>query len=146
MTGIGFCPGSDSGKSAGVHSRKPNLTRLKTELDNMKSTKLHQYDEFIYSRISHFSKLAANENHSLMEEAKLPNLSQLDRTSSNPKEELKSSSNFIVTQNGFFNKPHQDLNNLNSWTCGIFSFVLKKISTPFQLSSLPLDMACTSLN
>ncbi|MBW0511891.1 hypothetical protein O181_051606 [Austropuccinia psidii MF-1] len=62
VKGIGFCPSSDSGKSAGVYSRKPSSTPHQIETDNNKWTKLHQYDEFVYSRISHFSKLAANEN------------------------------------------------------------------------------------
>ncbi|MBW0585252.1 hypothetical protein O181_124967 [Austropuccinia psidii MF-1] len=126
MKGIGFCPGSDSGKYAGVYSRKPGLNPHKIELDNMQWTKLQQYDKLIYSRISNFSKLAANENQSLMEEAKLPKFSQIKWTSSKPKEEFKSFTNVIVTQDEFFNKPHQDLNYLNAWNYGIFSFLSKK--------------------
>ncbi|MBW0568878.1 hypothetical protein O181_108593 [Austropuccinia psidii MF-1] len=61
-----------------------------------------------------------------MEAAKSPSFSQLEWTSANPKEEFKSFSNIIVTQDGFFNKPHQDLNDLNSWTYGTFSFVSEK--------------------
>ncbi|MBW0592374.1 hypothetical protein O181_132089 [Austropuccinia psidii MF-1] len=135
MKGIGFLSGSDSGKSAGVYSRKPGLTPHQIETDNNQWTKLHQYDEFVYSRISDFSKLAENENHSLMEAAKLPNFSKLEWTSANPKEEFKSFTNVIVTQDGFFNKLHQDLNDLNACTYGIFYFVSKTISIPFQLSS-----------
>ncbi|MBW0586179.1 hypothetical protein O181_125894 [Austropuccinia psidii MF-1] len=86
MKGIGFCSGSDSGKSAGVYSIKPGLNPHQIETDNNQWTKLHQYDEFVYSIISHFSKLAENENQSLMGEAKLPNFSQLEWTSFNPKE------------------------------------------------------------
>ncbi|MBW0589758.1 hypothetical protein O181_129473, partial [Austropuccinia psidii MF-1] len=82
MKGIGFCSGSDSGKSAG-------LTPHQIETYNNQWTKLQQYDKFVYSRISHFSKLEANENQSLMEAAKLPNFSQLEWTSPNPKEEFK---------------------------------------------------------
>ncbi|MBW0507693.1 hypothetical protein O181_047408 [Austropuccinia psidii MF-1] len=59
MKGIGFRPGSDSGKSAGVYSRKAGLSPHQIELDNMQWTKLQKYDKFIYSRISHFSQLAA---------------------------------------------------------------------------------------
>ncbi|MBW0531482.1 hypothetical protein O181_071197 [Austropuccinia psidii MF-1] len=114
MKGIGFHPGSDAGKSAGVYSRKAGLSPLQIEMDNMQWAKLQKYDEFIYSRISHFSKLAANENQSLMEAAKLPNFSQLKWTSATPKDTLKSFSNVMVTQDGFFNKPHQDLNDLNA--------------------------------
>ncbi|MBW0511773.1 hypothetical protein O181_051488 [Austropuccinia psidii MF-1] len=117
---IGFCTGSDSGKSA----------------DNNQWTNLHQYDKFVYSRISHFSKLAENENQSFMEAAKLPNFSQLKGSSENPNKEFKSFTNVIVTQDGFFNKPHQDLNDLNACTYGIFSLVSKKDFHPrFQLSS-----------
>ncbi|MBW0588030.1 hypothetical protein O181_127745 [Austropuccinia psidii MF-1] len=123
MKGIGFCSGSDSGKSACVYSRKPGLTPHQIGMDNNQWTKLQQFDKFVYSRISHFSKLAANENQSLMEAAKLPNFSQLEWTSANLKEESKSLTNVIVTQDGFFNNLHQDLNDLNSWTYGIFSFV-----------------------
>ncbi|MBW0486667.1 hypothetical protein O181_026382 [Austropuccinia psidii MF-1] len=126
MKGIGFHSGSDSGKSAGVCSRKQGLTPHQIETANNQWTKLHQYDKFVYSRISHFSKLAANENQSLMEAAKLPNFSQLEWTSANPKEEFKSFTNVIVTQDVFFNKLHQDLNDLNCWTYGIFSFVSRK--------------------
>ncbi|MBW0549935.1 hypothetical protein O181_089650 [Austropuccinia psidii MF-1] len=61
-----------------------------------------------------------------MEAAKLPNFSQLEWSSANPKEEFKSFTNVIVTQDGFFNKPHQYLNYLNAWTYSIFSFVSKK--------------------
>ncbi|MBW0493285.1 hypothetical protein O181_033000 [Austropuccinia psidii MF-1] len=118
MKGIGFCPGSDSGKYAGVYSIKTGLTPHQIELDNIQWTKLQQYVKFIYSRISHFLKQAANENKSLMEVAKLPNFSQLEWTSANPKDEFKSFTNVIVTQDGFFNKPHQDLNDLNAWTYG----------------------------
>ncbi|MBW0576775.1 hypothetical protein O181_116490, partial [Austropuccinia psidii MF-1] len=85
----------------GVYSRKPGSTPHQIELDNIQWTKLQQYDRFTYSRISHFSKLAANENQSLMEAAKLPNFSKLEWTSANPKEELKSFTNVIVTQDGF---------------------------------------------
>ncbi|MBW0566658.1 hypothetical protein O181_106373 [Austropuccinia psidii MF-1] len=101
MKGIGFCPCSESGKAAGVslflliiliitkllglYSRKPGLTPHQIQMDNNQWTKLHQYDKFVYSRISHFSKLAANENQSLMEAAKLPNFSQLEWTSANLK-------------------------------------------------------------
>ncbi|MBW0580681.1 hypothetical protein O181_120396 [Austropuccinia psidii MF-1] len=60
-----------------------------------------------------------------MEAAKLPNFCQLEWTSANPKEEYKSFTNVIVTQDGFFNKPHQELNDLNSWTYCILSFVSK---------------------
>ncbi|MBW0559028.1 hypothetical protein O181_098743 [Austropuccinia psidii MF-1] len=126
MKGIGFFPGSDSGKSAGVYSRKPFLTPPQIEKDNNQWPKLHQYDKFVYSRITHFSKWAENENQSLMEAAKSPNFSQLEWTSANQKEEFKSFTNVIVTKDGFFNKPQQDLNNLNAWTYGIFSFVSKK--------------------
>ncbi|MBW0485438.1 hypothetical protein O181_025153 [Austropuccinia psidii MF-1] len=69
-----------------VYSRNTGLTPHQMETDNNQWTKIHQYDEFVYSRISHFSKLAANENQSLMEAAKLPNFSQLEWTSANPKE------------------------------------------------------------
>ncbi|MBW0561037.1 hypothetical protein O181_100752 [Austropuccinia psidii MF-1] len=130
MKGIGFCPGSDSGKYAGVYSRKPGLTPHQIELDNMQWTKPQQYDKFVYLRISHFSRLDANENQSLMEAARLPNFSQLEWTSANQKAEFKSFANVIVTQDGFFNKPHQDLNNLKAWTYGIFSFVAKKYFHP----------------
>ncbi|MBW0572408.1 hypothetical protein O181_112123, partial [Austropuccinia psidii MF-1] len=60
-----------------VYSRKPGLTPHQIQWDNMQWTKLQQYDKFVYSRISHFSKLAANENWSLMEAAKLPYFSRL---------------------------------------------------------------------
>ncbi|MBW0571563.1 hypothetical protein O181_111278 [Austropuccinia psidii MF-1] len=72
-----------------------------------------------------------------MEAAKLPNFSQLEWTSSNPKEELKSFTNVIVTQEGFFNKLHQDLNDLNAWTYGIFSFVSKKNFHPIPTVFTP---------
>ncbi|MBW0490532.1 hypothetical protein O181_030247 [Austropuccinia psidii MF-1] len=137
MKGIGFCPGSDAGKSAGVYSRKAGLSPLKIELDNRQWTKLQKYDKFIYSRISHFSQLAAQANQSLIEAAKLPNFSQLEWISANPKEEFKSFSNVIVTQDVFFNKPHQDLNDLNAWTYGIFSFVSKKDFHPLPTVFTP---------
>ncbi|MBW0573056.1 hypothetical protein O181_112771 [Austropuccinia psidii MF-1] len=137
MKVIGFCSGSDSGKSAGVYSRKPGLTLHQIQTDNNEWNKLHQYDEFVYSRISHFSKLTVNENQSLMEAAKLPNFGQLERTSANYKEEFKSFTNVIVTQDGFFNKPHQDLNDLNGWTYGIFSFVSKKDFHPLPTAFTP---------
>ncbi|MBW0534648.1 hypothetical protein O181_074363 [Austropuccinia psidii MF-1] len=69
-------------------------------------------------------------NQSLMEAAKLPDFSQLEWTSANQKEEFKSLTNVIVTQDGFFEKPHQDLNDLNAWTYVIFSFLSKNIFTP----------------
>ncbi|MBW0591123.1 hypothetical protein O181_130838 [Austropuccinia psidii MF-1] len=75
MKGIGFCSGSDSGKYAGVYSRTPGLNPHQIETDNDQWTKLHQYEEFVYSRISHFFKLASNENQSLMEATRLPNFS-----------------------------------------------------------------------
>ncbi|MBW0548972.1 hypothetical protein O181_088687 [Austropuccinia psidii MF-1] len=146
MKVIGFCPASDAGKFTGVYSRKAGLSPHQIELDNMQWTKLQKYDKLIYSRISHFSQLAAQENQSLMEAAKLPNFSQLEWISANPKDEFKSFSNVIATQYGFFNKPHQDLNDLNAWTYGYFLLYQKKIVIHFQLSSPPLDMACTSLN
>ncbi|MBW0464370.1 hypothetical protein O181_004085 [Austropuccinia psidii MF-1] len=137
IKGIGFCPGSNSGKSEGVYSRKPGLTSHQIETDNNQWTKLHQYDEFIYSRISHFSILAANENQSSMEADKLPNFIKLDWTCANSKQEFKLFTNVIVTQNGFFNKLHQDLNDLNAWTYGIFSFALKKDFHPLPTVFTP---------
>ncbi|MBW0470372.1 hypothetical protein O181_010087 [Austropuccinia psidii MF-1] len=77
MKGIGFCPGSDSGKSEGVYSRKLGLTPQKIETDNNQWTKLHQYDKLVLSRISHFSRLATNEKQSLMKAVKLPNFIHL---------------------------------------------------------------------
>ncbi|MBW0499474.1 hypothetical protein O181_039189 [Austropuccinia psidii MF-1] len=82
----------------GVYSQKPGSNPHQIELNNMQWTKLQQYDEFIYSRISHFSRLATNENHLFMEEAKLPDFSQLEWALVNPKEEFKSFVNVIVTQ------------------------------------------------
>ncbi|MBW0576502.1 hypothetical protein O181_116217 [Austropuccinia psidii MF-1] len=72
-----------------------------------------------------------------MEAAKLPNFIQLEWTSANPKEEFKSFTNVIVTQDGFFNKPHQNLNDLNAWTYGIFSFVSKKDFHPLPTVFTP---------
>ncbi|MBW0507297.1 hypothetical protein O181_047012 [Austropuccinia psidii MF-1] len=137
MKGIGFGPGSDAGKSVGVHSRKAGSSPHQIELDNMQWTKLQKYDEFIYSRISHFSQLAAQVNQSLIEAAKLPNFSQLQWICANPKDEFKYFSNVIVTQDGFFNEPRQDLNDLNSWTYGIFSFVSKKDFHPLPTVFTP---------
>ncbi|MBW0547930.1 hypothetical protein O181_087645 [Austropuccinia psidii MF-1] len=133
MKGIGFCPGSD----AGVYSSKAVLSPHQIELDNMKWTKLQKYDKFIYSRISHFSQLAAQENRSLMEAAQLPNFSQLELISANLKDEFKSFSTVIFTQDGFFNKPNQDLNDLNACTYGIFSFVSKKDFHPLPTVFTP---------
>ncbi|MBW0578192.1 hypothetical protein O181_117907 [Austropuccinia psidii MF-1] len=137
MKGIGFCSGSDSGESAGVYSRKPGLTPHQIETYNNQWTKLQQFDEFFYSRISHFSKSATNENKLLMEADKLPNFSQLEWTSANLKEEFKSFTNVIVTQDGFFNKPHHDLNDLNAWTYGIFPFVSTKDFHPLPTVVTP---------
>ncbi|MBW0535510.1 hypothetical protein O181_075225 [Austropuccinia psidii MF-1] len=137
MKGIGFFPGSDSGKSAVVYSRNPGSTPHQIETDNNKWTKLHKYDQSVYSRISHSSKLAANENQSLMEAAKLQNFSHLKWTYANQKQESKSFTNVIVTQDGFINKPHQDLNDLNAWTYGIFSFVSKKDFRPLSTLFTP---------
>ncbi|MBW0478203.1 hypothetical protein O181_017918 [Austropuccinia psidii MF-1] len=72
-----------------------------------------------------------------MEAAKLPSFSQLKWTSANPKEEFKPFTNFIVTQDGFFNNPHQDLNDPNAWTYGILSFVLKKDFHPLPTVFTP---------
>ncbi|MBW0548480.1 hypothetical protein O181_088195 [Austropuccinia psidii MF-1] len=72
-----------------------------------------------------------------MEAAKLPNLIQLKWNSANPKEEFRSFTNVIVTQDGFFNKPHQDLNDLNSWTYGILAFVSKKDFHPLPTVFTP---------
>ncbi|MBW0552401.1 hypothetical protein O181_092116 [Austropuccinia psidii MF-1] len=72
-----------------------------------------------------------------MEEAKLPNFSHLEWTSANSKEEFKSFTNFVVTQDGSFNKPHQHLNDLNAWTYGIFSFVSKRDFHPLPTVFTP---------
>ncbi|MBW0554666.1 hypothetical protein O181_094381, partial [Austropuccinia psidii MF-1] len=40
MKGVGFCPGSYAGKSAGFYSRKAGLSPHQIELDNMQWTKL----------------------------------------------------------------------------------------------------------
>ncbi|MBW0579771.1 hypothetical protein O181_119486 [Austropuccinia psidii MF-1] len=72
-----------------------------------------------------------------MEAAKLPNFSQLKWTSSNPNEEFKSFTNVVVTKDGFFNDSHQDLNDLDAWTYGIFAFVLKKDFHPLPTVFTP---------
>ncbi|MBW0545957.1 hypothetical protein O181_085672 [Austropuccinia psidii MF-1] len=80
---------------------------------------------------------AAQENQSSIEAAQLPNFSQLEWISANPKDEFKSFSNVIVTQDGFFNKPHQDLNDLNAWSYGIFTFDSKKYFHPLPTVFTP---------
>ncbi|MBW0547869.1 hypothetical protein O181_087584 [Austropuccinia psidii MF-1] len=65
MKGVGFLTASDAGKPAGVYARKAGLSPHQIDLDNIQWTKLQNYEEFIYSRISHFSQLAARQNQSL---------------------------------------------------------------------------------
>ncbi|MBW0529322.1 hypothetical protein O181_069037 [Austropuccinia psidii MF-1] len=72
-----------------------------------------------------------------MEEAKLNSFSQLKWTSANQKQEFKSFTNVIVAQYGLLNKPHQDLNNLNACTYGIFPFVSKKDFHPLPTGFTP---------
>ncbi|MBW0556612.1 hypothetical protein O181_096327 [Austropuccinia psidii MF-1] len=103
----------------------------------MQWTKPQQYDSLIYSRISNLTELAEKENKSLMEEAKLPNFSKLKWTPSNPKEQFKSFTNVIFTQGVFLNKPHQYLHDLNSWTYGMFPFVLKEYFHPLPTVFTP---------
>ncbi|MBW0567635.1 hypothetical protein O181_107350 [Austropuccinia psidii MF-1] len=121
----------------GVYSRKPGLTPHQIESDNMKWTKLQQYDDFIYSRISHFSKLGTNESKSLMKAARLPNFNHLEWTSANQKEEFKYFTNVIFTQDGFFHQLNQYLHDLNAWTYGILDFVSKKDFHPLPTVFTP---------
>ncbi|MBW0467227.1 hypothetical protein O181_006942 [Austropuccinia psidii MF-1] len=74
-----------------------------------------------------------------MEAALLTSFSQLKWTSANPKEEFKSFTNVIVTQDGFFNNSHQDPNDINAWTYGIFYFVSKNDVHPLATVFTPYE-------
>ncbi|MBW0538298.1 hypothetical protein O181_078013 [Austropuccinia psidii MF-1] len=78
MKGIGFCQGSDSGRSSGVYARKAGLTKKTIDEDNEQWSTLQEFDDFIHSHIQGFSNNALKDNQEIMNAANLPNFSQLE--------------------------------------------------------------------
>ncbi|MBW0542017.1 hypothetical protein O181_081732 [Austropuccinia psidii MF-1] len=62
MKGIGFCQGSDSGKSAWVYERKAGLTKKTIDEYNAQWSTLHKFDEFIHFQIQEFSNNSLKDN------------------------------------------------------------------------------------
>ncbi|MBW0561827.1 hypothetical protein O181_101542 [Austropuccinia psidii MF-1] len=71
MKGIGFCQGSDSGRSSGVYARKVGLTQKTIDEDNEQWSTLQEFDDFIHSRIQGFSNNALKDNQEIMHAANL---------------------------------------------------------------------------
>ncbi|KNZ47324.1 hypothetical protein VP01_6500g1 [Puccinia sorghi] len=78
MTGemhmIGFCPGSDRGKSAGIYARK----ELTTALDDENRAKLQSHNIFLAGCMESISRMAYQQNNSLIQEYGIPNWSQVE--------------------------------------------------------------------
>ncbi|OAV87763.1 hypothetical protein PTTG_09823 [Puccinia triticina 1-1 BBBD Race 1] len=128
---IGFRPGNDKGKSGGTYARK-KLTPAQTAEDNRLWAKLQSFNHFLADRMEAISSTAYRQNKELMQEYGIPNWSQ-DVWRELKKEdqiEKQFASNVSVTFNDFYNRPHQDTNDLNGWTYGIFSFIDKKTGKP----------------
>ncbi|MBW0513638.1 hypothetical protein O181_053353 [Austropuccinia psidii MF-1] len=71
MKGIGFCQGSDLGKSAGVYARKEGLTKKTIYEDNEEWSTPQEFDEFIHSQIQGFSNNALKDNQEIINVANL---------------------------------------------------------------------------
>ncbi|MBW0574540.1 hypothetical protein O181_114255 [Austropuccinia psidii MF-1] len=85
----------------GVYSREPGLTPHQIEMNNNQWTKFSNFTNLFTQEYPIFQNQKLMKNQSLMEAVKLPNFSQLEWTSANLKEEFKSLTNVIVSQDGF---------------------------------------------
>ncbi|MBW0579994.1 hypothetical protein O181_119709 [Austropuccinia psidii MF-1] len=129
MKGVGFCCGSDSGKSLGVYARKTTMNPEVLDADNEEWMTLSWFENFVSSCIKILSMSAAHENNDIMQEAQLPEWHEGEW---NPMfhQKLRSFSNVIITTNGFHNHVHRDEKDMNTWTYGLFTFFDKSAIKP----------------
>ncbi|KNZ45984.1 hypothetical protein VP01_7648g1, partial [Puccinia sorghi] len=74
---IGFCPGSDRGKSAGIYVHK-KLTPAETALDDENSAKIQSHNMFLAGCMESISRMAYQQNKNLMQEYSIPNWLQYE--------------------------------------------------------------------
>ncbi|KAA1086808.1 Ubiquitin carboxyl-terminal hydrolase 7 [Puccinia graminis f. sp. tritici] len=122
---IGFQPGNDRGKSAGTYARRTDLTPAEKALDDTLWAKLQSHNEFLSQRMEAISRSAYEQNKNLMNEYGLPNWSQEEWSEMRKEDrpEYKFASNVSVTYNDFYNEQHQDKNDINGWSYGLFSYI-----------------------
>ncbi|MBW0589009.1 hypothetical protein O181_128724 [Austropuccinia psidii MF-1] len=71
MKGVGFCCGSDSGKSLGVYARKTTMNPEVLDTDNEEWMTLSWFENSVSSGMKIISMSAAHENNEIMQEAQL---------------------------------------------------------------------------
>ncbi|KAA1118110.1 Ubiquitin carboxyl-terminal hydrolase 7 [Puccinia graminis f. sp. tritici] len=137
---IGFRPGNDDGKSGGTYVRN-TLTPAQTAEDDANWAKLQSHNDFLAGRMEALSRTTFLENQALMQEYGIPNWTQEEWTEmkNEDREHLKFAANVSVTYNDFYNEAHQDKNDLNGWTYGIFSYIDKSTGRPIPPPSSELD-------
>ncbi|KAA1074860.1 Ubiquitin carboxyl-terminal hydrolase 7 [Puccinia graminis f. sp. tritici] len=137
---IGFRPGNDDGKSGGTYVRN-TLTPAQTAEDDANWAKLQSHNDFLAGRMEALSRTAFLENQALMQEYGIPNWTQEEWTEmkNEDREHLKFAANVSVTYNDFYNEAHQDKNDLNGWTYGIFAYIDKSTGRPIPPPSSELD-------
>ncbi|KAA1075533.1 Ubiquitin carboxyl-terminal hydrolase 7 [Puccinia graminis f. sp. tritici] len=143
---IGFCPGNDDGKSGGTYVRN-TLTPAQTAEDDANWAKLQSHNDFLAGRMEALSRTAFLENQALMQEYGIPNWTQEEWTEmkNEDHEHLKFAANVSVTYNDFYNQAHQDKNDLNGWTYGIFAYIDKSTGRPIPPPSSELDYQVRTL-
>ena len=97
-------------------------------LDDDLWDQLEGHNDFIAERIQTLSQNTWNKNHEVAINCGIPNWNQDEWITF--KNEHNFAGNVMVTFNDFHNRLHQDSQDLNPWTYGIFTYIEKISGTP----------------
>ena len=119
---------------AGVYFPSAELDKDTIKQDKLIWDKLDKHNEFIASRIQSLSKSAFQNYKTIAAETGIPNWSNTEWSSF--QKEFCIAGNVIITYDDFYCKAHQDKNDLNEFTYGIFSYIDKQ-------SGIPIPSPCS---
>jgi hypothetical protein len=108
------------GPFTGTYARDRDISEEDSIADSALWKKLDGHNDFIANRIRSLSLSAWQQNHKVSTDYAIPNWSQEEWVEF--KKENNFAGNVTVTMDDFYNKVHQDDEDLNPWTYGFFSF------------------------
>ncbi|KAH9451787.1 hypothetical protein Pst134EA_025725 [Puccinia striiformis f. sp. tritici] len=130
MQMLGFCQASEKGISGGTYAYDQNLKKLDIANDLKLWDGLDAHNSFISGRVKSLYARAYLDNTTLMKDKAIPNWSWKEWDDLEAKDGERVASCASVTWAGFLNKPHEDENDVNGWTYGMFSYIDKKTGQP----------------
>ncbi|KAI7940084.1 hypothetical protein MJO28_013736 [Puccinia striiformis f. sp. tritici] len=130
MQMLGFCQASEKGISGGTYAYDQNLKKLDIANDLKLWDGLDAHNSFISGRVKSLYAWAYLDNTTLMKDKAIPNWSWKEWDDLEAKDGERVASCASVTWAGFLNKPHEDENDVNGWTYGMFSYIDKKTGQP----------------